>query len=203
MPETSHAAPRPIVVKLGGSLVSDPRLPDLLAALARAGAPRVLVAGGGPLADGVRHLQPRLRLSEAACHRMAILAMEQTAIAFADMTPDLALADSPETIAQAHAQGRVALWLPARMALAARDLPEDWDLTSDSLAAWLAYEIGAARLVLVKSAPTAARTTPADWAACGLVDPLFPAYAARLDGAVELVTIDAALTAFTKGSLAA
>lgn len=203
MPETPHAAPRPIVVKLGGSLVSDPRLPTLLAALARAGAPRVLVAGGGPLADGVRHLQPRLRLSDAACHRMAILAMEQTAIAFADMAPGLVLADSAASIAQAHAQGRAALWLPAGMALAAPDLPESWDLTSDSLAAWLASEIGATRLVLVKSAPTAARTTPADWAACDLVDPLFPTYAARLAGAVELVTIDAVLTAFTKGSLAA
>jgi aspartokinase-like uncharacterized kinase len=134
---------------------------------------------------------------------MAILAMEQTAIAFADRAPGLVPADSAATIACAHAEGRAALWLPARMALAARDLPESWDLTSDSLAAWLARDVGAARLVLVKSAPTAARTTPTDWAEAGLVDPLFPAYAAPLGGAVELVTLDAALTAFTKGNLAA
>jgi len=203
MPEPSHATPRPIVVKLGGSLIADPRLPDLLAALAHAGAPLLLVAGGGPLADGVRALQPRLSLSEAACHRMAILAMEQTAIAFADGTPGLVLADSAASIAHAHAQGRAALWLPARMALSARDLPESWELTSDSLAAWLAREVGASRLVLVKSAPATARSTPADWASAGLVDPLFPAYAAPLSGAIELVTLDAALTAFTKGSLAA
>ena len=199
MPQTQ---PLPEIVKLGGSLVSHPRLPALLGALARRGAPLVLVTGGGPLADGVRALQPRLSLSEAACHRMAILAMEQTAIAFADLASGLVLADTPEAIADAHAKSRAALWLPARMALAARELPESWDLTSDSLAAWLAVELGAARLTLVKSAP-APGPTPADWAASGLVDPLFPSFAAHVTGAVEIVTIDAMMTSAGGGSLAA
>ena len=192
----------PEIVKLGGSLVSNPRLPALLVALARRGAPLVLVAGGGPLADGVRALQPRLGLSDAACHRMAILAMEQTALAFADLASGLVLADTIEAIAEAHAQGHAALWLPARMALAANELPESWDLTSDSLAAWLAAELGAARLTLVKSAP-APGPMPADWAASGLVDPLFPVFAAHVTGAVEIVTIDAMMTSPGRGSLAA
>lgn len=199
MPQTQ---PLPEIVKLGGSLVSHPRLPALLGALARRGAPLVLVTGGGPLADCVRALQPRLKLSDAACHRMAILAMEQTAIAFADLASGLVLADTLEAIADAHAQGRAALWLPARMALATRELPESWNLTSDSLAAWLAVELGAARLTLVKSAP-APGPTPADWAASGLVDPLFPSFAAHVTGAVEIVTIDAMMTSAGGGSLAA
>ncbi|ADH88096.1 aspartate/glutamate/uridylate kinase [Ancylobacter novellus DSM 506] len=199
MPQTQ---PLPEIVKLGGSLVSHPRLTALLSALARRGAPLVLVTGGGPLADGVRALQPRLGLSDAACHRMAILAMEQTALAFADIAPGLMLADTPEAIVDAHAQGRAALWAPARMALAARELPESWDLTSDSLAAWLAVEIGAARLTLVKSAP-APGPAPADWAASGLVDPLFPSFAAHVTGAVEIVTIDAMVASPGRGSLAA
>ena len=185
---------RPEIVKLGGSLIGYPRLRELLAMLARRGAPLLLVAGGGPLADGVRALQPRLGLSDAACHRMAILAMEQTAHAFADLAPGLALAATPAEIAQAHAEGRAALWLPAAMALAATDLPESWELTSDSLAAWLAHAISATRLTLVKSAPAPAGSGPADWAAAGLVDPLFPAFAARLAGPVE-VTLPAALLA--------
>lgn len=194
---------RPEIVKLGGSLIGDPRLPALLGALARHGAPLLLVAGGGPLADGVRVLQPRLSLSEGACHRMAILAMEQTAIALADLAPHIALADGPEAIARAQAEGRAALWLPARMALAARDLPENWDLTSDSLAAWLAGETGAAGLVLVKSTAAAPGSAPADWAAAGLVDPLFPAFAARLAGPVAVTTVEAALASLEHGSLAA
>lgn len=193
---------QPEIVKLGGSLVGNPHLPALLGALARRGAPLVLVTGGGPLADGVRALQPRLGLSDAACHRMAILAMEQTAIAFADLASGFLLADTPEAIAEAHAQGRAALWLPARMALAANELPESWDLTSDSLAAWLAHQLGAAQLTLVKSAP-APGPTPVDWAASGLVDPLFPSFATHVTGAVEIVTIDAMVTSAGRGSLAA
>lgn len=201
MPQLS-TSPRPEIVKLGGSLVGDPRLGTLLDRLARRGAPLVLVAGGGPLADGVRALQPRLSLSDAACHRMAILAMEQTAVAFTDLAPGLALADTREALAQAHAQGRAALWLPARMALAAPDLPQNWDLTSDSLAAWLAGEVGAARLTLVKSIAAPAGL-PADWAAAGLVDPLFPDFAARLDCPVALTTAQALIAAANHGNVAA
>ena len=196
---------RPEIIKLGGSLIGHPRLRPLLAALARRGAPLLLVAGGGPLADAVRALQPALALSDAACHRMAILAMEQTAHAFADLSrhPALALAATPEEIAAAHAEGRAALWLPARMALAARDLPESWDLTSDSLAAWLAEKTGALRLTLVKSTPAAPGSGPADWAAAGLVDPLFPAFAARLACPVGVTMAEAFLAAPTQGDIAA
>ncbi|WP_428029310.1 aspartate kinase [Ancylobacter sp.] len=193
---------RPEIVKLGGSLVGDPRLPALLDALAGRGAPLILVTGGGPLADGVRALQPRLALSDAACHRMAILAMEQTAHAFADLAPGLALVATPGAMAEAHGQGRAALWLPAGMALAATDLPENWDLTSDSLATWLAAELGAVRLTLVKSV-AAASGTAADWAVTGLVDPLFPVFAARLACPVHLTTVDALLAELNHGDIAA
>ncbi|TCK31347.1 aspartokinase-like uncharacterized kinase [Ancylobacter aquaticus] len=202
MPDLSHSPP-PEIVKLGGSLVGDPALKTLLGALARRGAPLLLVAGGGPLADAVRALQPRLALSDAACHRMAILAMEQTAHAFADLAPTLALADTPETVAAAHARGRAALWLPARMALAANDLPESWDLTSDSLSAWVAEKLGATRLTLVKSTATVPGSFPADWAAAGLVDPLFPAFAARLAGPVDMTTAAAVLAASAQKDIAA
>ncbi|MBS9478870.1 amino acid kinase family protein [Ancylobacter radicis] len=206
-PRPSDAAhPAPLVVKLGGSLLGAPLLPALLHALAHAGAPLVLVAGGGPLADGVRDLQPRLGLSDAACHRMAILAMEQTALALADISGIPTAAD-PASIARHHGAGRAALWLPAAMTLEAPDLPESWDLTSDSLAAWLSAQLstrlGAGRLVLVKSAPAAPGSRPQDWADAGLVDPLFPRYAAAFGGAVEIVTLDAARATFTDGSMAA
>ncbi|MDQ0509799.1 amino acid kinase family protein [Ancylobacter amanitiformis] len=202
-PFRGRSAARPIIVKLGGSLMGSPRLALLLAALARRGAPLVLVAGGGPLADGVRALQPRMSLSDGACHRMAILAMEQAAHAFADLAPGLVLADSLPAIAHAHAQGHAALWLPARMALAAAELPESWDLTSDSLAAWLAGQTDAARLVLVKSAPAAPGSGPADWATAGLVDPLFASFAAAFGGAVDLVTPDTARASLNEGARAA
>ncbi|MCS0494130.1 aspartate kinase [Ancylobacter sp. MQZ15Z-1] len=196
-------APRPHVVKLGGSLIGAPALSRLLQALARARTPVLLVTGGGPFADAVREAQPRLGLSDAACHRMAILAMEQTALAFADLAPGLVPVDSADAIARASEGARPAIWLPARMALAALELPESWALTSDSLAAWLAGSIGAGRLTLVKSAPAAPGSGPRDWAAGGLVDPLFPDYAGSIAGPVEVMSLEAALGHFTDGSLAA
>ncbi len=56
-------------------------------------------------------------------------------------------------------------------------LPETWDLTSDSLAAWLAGALGASRLVLVKHGRFEGAAIDAhDLAARGVVDPLFPRY---------------------------
>lgn len=199
----NSAPARGHVVKLGGSLLGAPHLPELLRALARQGAPVLVVTGGGAFADAVRDLQRGLGLSDAACHRMAILAMEQTALALADLAPGLLPVDTLAAIAEARAGERPAIWRPARLALEAPDLPQSWDLTSDSLAAWIARASGAARLTLVKSAPAAPGTGPGDWAAFGLVDPLFPRYAAQVAGPVEVMTLDGALAHFTKGSLAA
>ncbi len=70
------------------------------------------------------------------------------------------------------------------MALAA-PLPKAWDVTSDTLAAWLAGELKADRLILVKSVdPPSAAETAADLAAAGIVDPLFPHYAAASGAAL-------------------
>lgn len=181
------------VVKLGGSLLASPRLAALLGRLGEAGAPLVIVPGGGPFADAVRAAQPVLGFSGEAAHRMAILAMEQTALALADIEPRLALCADEAAIAAAHAQGRAALWLPARMALAA-EVPASWDVTSDSLAAWLAIRLAARRLTLVKAAAVAAPDGPPQlWAQSGLVDAHFPFICQRFTGAVRAVSLDAAL----------
>lgn len=189
-PETPDIA-RPEIVKLGGSLTASPHLPALLAHYAQMGAPVVLVPGGGPLADAVRALQPRLGLSEHAAHHMAILAMEQTALAFADIEPRLDPCSDTAAMSRAHRQGRAALWLPATLARAADDLPQSWDVTSDSLALWLGIQLDAARVTFVKSAPVVVRDGPAeDWAANGLVDPCVPLLARRFAGRLEAASSD-------------
>ncbi len=53
-------------------------------------------------------------------------------------------------------------------------LPESWDTTSDSLAAWLASLVGASELVLFKStAPSDEHPKPRAWGEQGLVDAAF------------------------------
>lgn len=53
-------------------------------------------------------------------------------------------------------------------------LPENWDTTSDSLAAWLASLVGAGELVLFKStAPSSDHLTPRAWVDQAIVDASF------------------------------
>lgn len=170
-----------IVVKLGGSLAKAQTVQGCLAALARGKGRAIVVPGGGAFADAVREQQERLRFSDRAAHRMAILAMEQYAVALADVCPALTACNSEREICAALAGGAIPVWLPAAMALADLDIPESWEMTSDSLAAWLAAKIGAARLVLVKSTTAPRPLDPTALAAQGLVDRLFPRFLARTE----------------------
>jgi aspartokinase-like uncharacterized kinase len=183
-----------VIVKLGGSLAAAGTLRTWLDIILTQGGGRcIIVPGGGDFADGVRAAQQRLGFSDRAAHRMALLAMEQYALLLRDLAPALRPCESAAQIAAALGAGGIALWLPSRMVTADPAIAESWDVTSDSLAAWLAPRIGATRLVLVKSAP-APRPTPSPerLAALGLVDPAFPAYAARAGIAVVYCGPDAA-----------
>lgn len=183
-----------LVVKIGGSLTrgAPPRL--LLERLSgRKGL--VLVPGGGALADQVRVMQPQMGLSDGAAHRMAILAMEQMAYAFLDMAPRLRPARTPVELMSAAADG-TALWLPSTLTLDAPDIPQSWDVTSDSLAVWLAARLAADRLVLIK-APGVQVPRHGDraadlaaWTATGLVDAAFATMARDYSGDIVLVPAD-------------
>jgi len=164
------------VLKLGGSLLEAPELDAWLATTVGAGAGRcVVVPGGGPFADRVRDSQPRLGFSDAAAHDMALLAMAQTGHLLMDRQPALAPAASVEAIRAAWRQVRTPVWLPQPLALrAAKDIRPGWEVTSDSLSAWLAGRLGVPRLALVKSVPRpAVAPTLAAILAAGVVDEAF------------------------------
>jgi aspartokinase-like uncharacterized kinase len=74
--------------------------------------------------------------------------------------------------------GLVPVWLPTRMVLGRSDIAESWDVTSDSLAAWLAGRLAADCLVLVKSVAVKAGSTVSALARQGIVDPALPAFLA-------------------------
>jgi 5-(aminomethyl)-3-furanmethanol phosphate kinase len=167
------------VVKLGGSFAFSPHLPDWISAIAACAGRIVIVPGGGPFADAVRAAQTPMGFDDRAAHRMGLLAMEQYGCAIASLHERLSLADSLELICQNLAAGGVPVWLPARMALSDAAIPQSWDVTSDSLAAWLAGRIGAERLVLVKHLDANEKTVRvADLAARNAVDRAFPDFLA-------------------------
>lgn len=140
------------VVKLGGSLCNDARLATWLDMLVDCGKGQVvIVPGGGPYADAVRIQQQRWQFSDEFAHRMALLAMDQFALQLKGMNPLLVVAPTRAAIASAWSNNHVALWLPSAMVSSAAEIAATWDITSDSLAAWLARTLQAERLVLVKS----------------------------------------------------
>jgi 5-(aminomethyl)-3-furanmethanol phosphate kinase len=59
-------------------------------------------------------------------------------------------------------------------------LPENWDVTSDTIAARVAVHVAADRLTLLKSASLPPGTTRLEAARLGLVDPLLPIVAQPL-----------------------
>ena len=82
---------------------------------------------------------------------MALLAMQQTAWLIKGLEPRFVLADSVDLIKQL-ATNHVVLWLPNLAELDNAGVPASWNVTSDSLAAWLAKTLNANELLLVKSA---------------------------------------------------
>ena len=172
----ANGGARPAVVKLGGSHAAGPHLRDWLAAIAAEAGPIVIVPGGGPFADAVRQAQGPIGSGDRAAHVMALMAMAQFGAALASLNPRLEAAASRAAIRRLMKAGKVPVWSPESMARAAA-LPESWELTSDSLAAWLAGALRASRLVLIKHGRfDSAQASARDLAASGIVDPLFPRY---------------------------
>jgi 5-(aminomethyl)-3-furanmethanol phosphate kinase len=136
-PRKSPASARaPIVVKLGGSLYR--RIPGIVPILRAAGRPLLIVPGGGPFANAVREAQ----VDDDAAHWMAIAAMDQYGWYVAShglpVTETLATPDHPVVL------------LPYRCLREKDPLPHSWDVTSDTIAAWIAYTQGL-DLLLLKS----------------------------------------------------
>jgi aspartokinase-like uncharacterized kinase len=143
------------VIKIGGGLASGPGVLDRVCrAVAACGcAHRILIVpGGGLFADTVREFDRAIGLSAGAAHWMAILAMDQYAHVLADRIPGAALIEEPGALLPALTSSGVAVLAPSRWMRSADVLPHSWEVTSDSIAAFVAGAVDAARLILIKPA---------------------------------------------------
>ncbi len=175
-----------LVAKLGGSLADSPHRKAWLVAFAAARDPLILVPGGGPFAQEVRLAQAIEGFDDVEAHRRALLAMARFGGILAGHSDRFVLAASRSEIDAALAAGRIAVWLPTAMVLAAPEIPASWKATSDALAAWLAGACGATALLLVKSCDIATPVRLRALAAEGIVDPLFPHFAARCGAKIHI-----------------
>jgi aspartokinase-like uncharacterized kinase len=141
------------VIKIGGGLTAIPAALDRVCAAVSQAAQnhRVLVVpGGGPFADAVREFDRSVGVSPDAAHWMAILAMDQYAQVLVERIPGAVLVEEPGGISGALASAGVAVLAPSRWMRSADVLPHAWEVTSDSIAAFVAGALDAVRLVLIK-----------------------------------------------------
>jgi aspartokinase-like uncharacterized kinase len=184
-----------VVYKLGGSLLTlgdlDRRLTSLIKRrlpLQSAASPsldRALLVGGGQSADVVRSWDRRHKLGAERSHNLALAAMALNAHFVHALLHGSELVAKKSSIRTACARGAIAVVdPPAALDEAERRsgelLPRSWDVTSDSIAAFLAIRWRAAALVLVKSTPRPVGQSPAAAARRGMVDQYFPQLAERI-----------------------
>jgi aspartokinase-like uncharacterized kinase len=139
------------VVKIGGSLADDPtnlkRLCLELSLLAKTH--RIIaVPGGGEFADITRKFDKTFSLSSTVAHKMAILAMDQYGLLLSDIIPDSYVSHSLKEINNS-AEGTLPIFLASTFIFREDPLEHSWDVTSDSIAAYIAGLLQAKKLILV------------------------------------------------------
>ncbi len=138
------------VIKIGGHLLEADRdsLLDLIQTLAKISRiePICVVAGGGTYADCIRALDRKYSIGPAASHWTATLATHLSAYRLASMGQ--ALFALTNRIAFS-AQTAIPLILPLDL-VRRSNLPQSWEVTSDSIAAFVASR-SRSNLLIVKT----------------------------------------------------
>ena len=137
----------------------------------------------GEVADVVRSWDLRFGLGEQTAHRLAIHSLAVGAGLLQRLIPKSRVVHSHRELEQAWEAGDVAIAMMEALFAEAggfgeRGLPASWQVSSDSLAAFLSHWLSAEQLILLKSVPPPASIDHA--AAAVQVDPLFPATAQGL-----------------------
>lgn len=179
------------VWKLGGSLLD---LPDLARRIQRLhdeqfpALPVVIIPGGGLFADGVRKMDQVHQLDPLDSHHLALDAMRLTASLVGGLLKLPVTCDAQvqqatiedwknsDSDPRLHVWDVIDYWNTKQSGIEqiCGEIPSDWRLTSDSIAAALAATWGAQKLVLVKSMDMPADTTWEALAHAGAVDEVFP-----------------------------
>ena len=140
------------VIKVGGSLAEDYvsliALCEELGALAKSYR-MLVVPGGGKFADVVREFYRNFGLSDTVAHKMAILSMDQFGLFLSNITPNSQTTYVLEEAERLSYTGILPVILPSNLMFQKDPLKPSWDVTSDSIAAYIANMLLAKKLILV------------------------------------------------------
>jgi aspartokinase-like uncharacterized kinase len=140
------------VIKIGGSILQKDATLQLCKVLDKLNPDFsfVIIPGGGEYADLVRKHYSQYHLSDDMAHWMAILS--ENIVGFfilrylASGTPVFTIPD----ISRAIENSQIPVFLPFQYLFEQDPLPHSWDVTSDSIAAYLAEILHAEKLILLK-----------------------------------------------------
>jgi aspartokinase-like uncharacterized kinase len=140
------------VVKIGGSLAEDREGLSALCNKISEYAKKyelIVVPGGGRFADVVRDFDQRFTLSGSISHKMAIMGMDQFGLLLSNITPNSRAFYRLENAPRLSATGKVPILLPSHLMFKKDPLENSWDVTSDSIAAYVASQLHIAKVLLV------------------------------------------------------
>ena len=169
------------VAKIGGSLLMLPGLRERLNRLLSDISRPVLVVGGGATANVVREWDATHSLNSLDSHKLAVKSMLLNAHFVSTLLERAEMVSHPRALEQAWSSGIVPVVDPESIVKRADpgELKRSWDVTSDSIAAWIAKRVEARELVLLKSCDVAAADLNSVSEAAQ-VDPEFSSLAVRL-----------------------
>lgn len=187
---------QPIVIKVGGSLLTEPgtmgRVAEWLAATKEPDQTRLLVAGGGAAVKALRTIDAANPLPDAVSHAAAIEIMDASTRLLASWFPEVTTTDSIAEI-EKNLPGKewafcCSEWLrQTEPTLPGERLATGWQTTSDAIAGRLAMAFGA-RLVLLKHTLERGYDTLDEAAGDGVVDSQVARITMRLNS-IELIGV--------------
>lgn len=169
-----------VVYKLGGSLLDWSGLPGALDWLRRRRpeAAALLVVGGGETANVVRRWDEIFELGEERAHWLALESLALNEQLLQTLWPALRPVRSLSQVVSAANEGVPGIVCASCFVrwgekTGAPELPHNWRVTTDSIAAWVADVVAADEFVLLKSTELPPETTLQNASEAGLVDGYF------------------------------
>jgi 5-(aminomethyl)-3-furanmethanol phosphate kinase len=160
------------VVKVGGSLA---QIPEILRVLCNKLSEYaleyklIIVPGGGRFADVVRDFDHDFTLSRKTSHKMAILGMDQYAMLLADIMPGSHLVRTFNEMESLSEVKETQILLPSPIMFEENPLENSWDVTSDSITAYLAGRLGTPKVILITNVDGIFTNNPEDHSGVKLI----------------------------------
>ena len=110
-----------LVARIGDGLAATPHLKVWLDALAAWPGSLAIAPCGGPFGAAARSASEAMGLNAVVAQKIALMAMDQYAVALAAVRPSPVIAETEDELRAAIASRRIAVWAPARMIAAASE----------------------------------------------------------------------------------